>query len=85
MAEPLDELPGVVGHDELADDPTTLFLERPPEALDDAIALGLPTYDGVMVIPLLHLVHPRIGDVLLARSHRIRCPRAASFAKPPNT
>jgi hypothetical protein len=63
MAEPLNEPFSVVPRDELADDPVrlvktleaveieALLLERAHEGLDDAAALGSPTYDGVIVIP----------------------------------
>src|SRR5262245_23769416 len=79
MAEPLDQPLGVVARDELADDPTrlgetlkameieTLLLERPHEPLDDAIALRLADVRRRDRHPQpLHLVDPRIGDVLRA-------------------
>src|SRR5215472_19363352 len=79
MAEPLDEPLGVVARDELADDPArlgetleameieALLLERPHEPLDDAIALGLADVRRHDRHPEpLHLVDPRIGDVLRA-------------------
>src|SRR4030095_8509754 len=79
MAEPLDQPLGVVARDELADEPTrlgetleamkieALFLERPHEPLDDAIALRLTDVRRRDRHPQpLHLVDPRIGDVLRA-------------------
>src|SRR5215475_13599079 len=79
MAEPLDEPLGVVALDELADDPArlgetleameieALLLERPHEPLDDAIALRLADVRRRDRHPQpLHLVDPRIGDVLRA-------------------
>src|SRR5213593_2560290 len=79
MAEPLDEPLGVVPRDELADDPArlgetleameieTLLLEGPHESLDDAIALRLADVRRRDRHPQpLHLVDPRIGDVLRA-------------------
>src|SRR5215475_8433127 len=77
MAEPLDEPLGVVARDELADDTTrlgealeameieALLLERPHEPLDHAIALRLADVRRRDRHPQpLHLVDPRIGDVL---------------------
>src|SRR5262245_64849966 len=77
MAESLDEPLGVVARDELADDPTrlgetleameieALLFERPHEPLDDAIALRLADVRRRDRHPQpLHLVDPRIGDVL---------------------
>src|SRR5206468_96470 len=79
MAEPLDEPLGVVARNELADDPArlgealeameieALLLERPHEPLDDAIALGLADVRRRDRHPQpLHLIDPRIGDVLRA-------------------
>src|SRR5262245_61233070 len=79
MAESLDEPLGVVARDELADDPTrlgetleamgieALLLERPHEPLDDAIALGFADVRRRDGHPQpLHLIDPRIGDVLRA-------------------
>src|SRR6516165_2062609 len=79
MAKPLDEPLGVVARNELADDPVrlgetlkavkieALLLERPHEPLDDAIALGLADVRRRDRHPQpLHLVDPRIGDVLRA-------------------
>src|SRR5678815_2074653 len=79
MAKPLDEPLGVVPRDELADDPArlgetleameieTLLLQRAHEALDDAIALRLTDVRRRDRHPEpLHLVDPRIGDVLRA-------------------
>src|SRR5262245_30783981 len=79
MAEPLDQPLGVVARDELADDPVrlgetleameieALLLERPHESLDDAIAFGLADVRRRDRHPQpLHLVDPRIGDVLRA-------------------
>jgi hypothetical protein len=79
MAEPLDEPLGVVPPDELADDPArlgqtleameieALFLQRAHEAFDDAIALWLADVRRRDGHPEpLHLVDPRIGDVLRA-------------------
>src|SRR5688500_15494147 len=79
MAEPLDEPLGVVARDERADDPAclgetleameieTLLLQRSHEALDDAIALRLADIRRRDGHPEpLHLVDPRIGDVLRA-------------------
>src|SRR6516162_44733 len=79
MAEALDEPLGVVAGDELADDPTrlgetletmeieALLLERAHESLDDAIALRLADVRRRDRHPQpLHLVDPRIGDVLRA-------------------
>src|SRR5262245_63015242 len=79
MAEPLDEPFGVVARDELADDPAgfgktleamqieALLLERPHEAFDDAVALRLADVRWRDRHPQpLHLVDPRIGDVLRA-------------------
>src|SRR5437870_4894249 len=79
MAEPLDEPLGVVARDELTDDPVrlgetleameieALLLECAHEARDDAIALGLADVRGRdgHAEPL-HLIDPRIGDVLRA-------------------
>src|SRR5438093_8760311 len=77
MAESLDEPLGVVPRDELADDPArlgetleameieALLLERAHEALDDAIALRLADVRRCDGHPEpLHLVDPRIGNVL---------------------
>src|SRR5262249_35375651 len=77
MAQPLDEPFGVVAGDELADGPPrlgevlevmeiqALLLERAHEALDDAVALRLPDVRRCDRHPQpLHLVDPRIGDVL---------------------
>src|SRR5207237_9035479 len=79
MAEPLDEPLGVVARDELADDPPrlgetleameieALLLQRSHKALDDTIALrraDVRRRDGHP--EPLHLVDPRIGDVLRA-------------------
>src|SRR5437667_12410246 len=79
MAEPLDEPLGVVARDELADDPPrlgeileameieALLLQRSHEALDDAIALRLADVRRRDGHPEpLHLVDPRIGNVLRA-------------------
>src|SRR5262249_14041511 len=79
MTEPLDEPLGVVARDELADDPAclgetpeameieALLLERAHEALDDAIALRFADVRRRDRHPQpLHLVDPRIGDVLRA-------------------
>src|SRR3990167_2737612 len=79
MAEPLDEPLGVVAGDELPDDPLrfgeilepmeidALLLQRPVEPLDDAVALRLADVGGRDRHPEpLHLVDPRIGDVLRA-------------------
>src|SRR5215469_12414568 len=79
MVESLDEPLGVVAGDELADDPTrlgetletmeieALLLQRAHEALDDAVALGLAHIRRRDRHPQpLHLVDPRIGDVLRA-------------------
>src|SRR5262245_43109234 len=77
MAEPLEEPTGGIARDELADDPPrvgeilepieiqALLLERAHEALDDAIALRLPDVGRRdRHAEPLHLVDPRIGDVL---------------------
>lgn len=77
MAEPLDEPLGVVADDELADEPSrlgeilkamqiqALLLERPHEALDDAVALGLADVRRRdRHAEPLHLVDPGVGDVL---------------------
>src|SRR5436309_188426 len=77
MAESLDEPLGVVPGDELADDPArlrerleameieALLFERTHEALDDAVALRLPDVRWRDGHPEpLHLIDPRIGDVL---------------------
>src|SRR5262245_55910737 len=77
MAEPLDKPLAVVAPDELPDDPPrvgevletmeieALLLERAHEALDDAVALGLPDVRGRdRHAQPLHLVDPRIGDIL---------------------
>src|SRR5262245_44422356 len=77
MVKPLDEPFRVVARDELADDPArlgetleaieieALLLERPHETLDDAIALRLADVRRRDRHPQpLHLVDPRIGDVL---------------------
>src|SRR5262245_24250986 len=99
MAEPLDQPLGVVTLDELADDSArldetleamkieALLLERPHEPLDDAIAFRLADVRRSDGHPQpLHLVDPGIGDVYCGpQSHRIRSPRATSFAKRPNT
>src|SRR2546428_9304434 len=79
MAEPLDEPLGVVAGDELGDEPLrlgerwklmeveTLLLQRPHEALDDAVALRLADVGRRDRHPQpLHLVDPRIRDVLRA-------------------
>src|SRR5215469_17004102 len=79
MAESLDEPLGVVAGDELADDPPrlgetletmeveALLLQRAHEALDDAVALRLADVRRRDRHPQpLHLVDPRIGDVLRA-------------------
>src|SRR5215472_5405540 len=79
MAESLDEPLGVVARDELADEPVrlretleameieALLLERAHEPFDDAIALGLANVRRRDRHPQpLHLVDPRIGDVLRA-------------------
>src|SRR5438132_10875787 len=79
MAEPLDEPLGVVARDELADDPPrlgetleameieALLLQRSHKALDDTIALRLADVRRRDGHPEpLHLVDPRIGDVLRA-------------------
>src|SRR5215467_2531894 len=79
MPKSLDEPLGVVAHDELADEPTrlgetleameieALLLQRAHEALDDAVALRLADVRGRDRHPQpLHLVDPRIGDVLRA-------------------
>src|SRR5215468_12422538 len=79
MAEALDEPLGVVAGDELADDPArfgqtleameieALLLQRAHEALDDAVALRLADVRRRDRHPQpLHLVDPRIGDVLRA-------------------
>src|SRR5215813_11364895 len=98
MAKSLDEPLGVVARDELADEPArvgetleameveALLLERPHEALDDAIALRFADVRRRDRHPQpLHLVDPRIGNVRGPQSQRIRRPRATSFAKRPNT
>src|SRR5262249_42906602 len=77
MTKSLDEPLGVVARDELADDPArvgetleameveALLLERPHEALDDAIALRFADVRRRDRHPQpLHLVDPRIGNVL---------------------
>src|SRR5262250_2004283 len=77
MAEPLDEPLGVVASDELADDPMrvgetleameieALLLECAHEPLDDTVALRLADVRRRDRHPQpLHLVDPRIGDVL---------------------
>src|SRR5262245_4749878 len=77
MAEPLDEPLGVVPRDELADDLVrlgqtleameieALLLQRAHEALDAAVALRLADVGRRDRHPQpLHLVDPRIGDVL---------------------
>src|SRR4030095_4039684 len=77
MAEPLYKPLGVVPRDELTDDPArlgetleameieALLLERSHEALDDAITLRLADVRRRDGHPQpLHLVDPRIGDVL---------------------
>src|SRR5215831_16148706 len=79
MAESLDQPLCVVARDEPADDPTrldealeameieALLLERAHEALDNAVALGLADVRRRDRHPQpLHLVDPRIGDVLRA-------------------
>src|SRR5215467_13387068 len=79
MAESLDQPLGVVARDKLADDPArvgetleameveALLLERPHEPLDDAIALRFADVRRRDRHPQpLHLVEPRIGDVLQA-------------------
>src|SRR5215510_10416985 len=79
MAEALDEPLGVVAGDELADDPTrlgetletmeieALLLQRAHETLDDAVALRLADVRRRDRHPQpLHLVDPRISDVLRA-------------------
>src|SRR5215471_18750336 len=79
MAESLDEPLGVVAGDELADDPPrlgetlkameieALLLQRAHEALDDTVALRLADVRRRDRHPQpLHLVDPRIGDVLRA-------------------
>src|SRR5262245_22767290 len=79
MPEPLDEPFGVVARDELADDPArfgktleameieALLLARPHESLVDAIAFGLADVRRRDRHPQpLHLVDPRVGDVLRA-------------------
>src|SRR5262249_61833910 len=79
MAKSLEARLGVVARDELADEPArvgetleameieALLLERPHEALDDAIALRFADVRGRDRHPQpLHLVDPRIGDVLRA-------------------
>src|SRR5215467_1485849 len=79
MPKSLDEPLGVVAHDELADEPTrlgetleameieALLLQRAHEALDDAVALRLADVRWRDRHPQpLHLVDPRIGDVLRA-------------------
>src|SRR5439155_6049991 len=80
MAKPLDEPFGVVARDELANDPPrlgeileameieALLLQRSHEALDDAIALRLADVRRRDGHPEpLHLVDPRIGNVLRAQ------------------
>jgi len=77
MAESLDEPLGVIARDELPDDPVrlgetleameieALLLQRPHEPLDDAVALRLPDIRRRDGHPEpLHLIDPRIGDVL---------------------
>src|SRR5437870_8887056 len=79
MAEPLDEPLGVVAGDELGDEPLrlderlelmeieALLLQRPHKALDDAVALRLADVGWRDRHPQpLHLIDPRIGDVLRA-------------------
>src|SRR5215831_19861841 len=79
MAESLDQPLGVVARDKLADDPArlgetlkameieALLLERPHEPLDDAMALRFADGRRRDRHPQpLHLVDPRIGDVLRA-------------------
>src|SRR5499427_8559145 len=79
MAESLDEPLGVVAGDELADDPPrlgetletmeveALLLQRAHETLDDAVALRLADVRRRDRHPQpLHLVDPRISDVLRA-------------------
>src|SRR5262249_11198988 len=79
MPKPLNEPLGVVAGDELADDPArlgeileaieieALLLERAHEALDDAVALRSADVRRRNRHPQpLHLVDPRIGDVLRA-------------------
>src|SRR5215831_7011892 len=77
VVEPLDEPLAVVAIDELRDHSTgllerleaveveTLLLQGPHEALDDAIAFGLADVRRRDRDPQpLHLVDPRVGDVL---------------------
>src|SRR5690349_22080394 len=79
MAQPLDEPLAIVPRDELADDPArlgeileameieALLLQRAHEAFDDAVALRLADVRRRDGHPEpLHLVDPRIGDVLWA-------------------
>ena len=79
MPKSLDEPLGVVAHDELPDEPTrlgqtleameieALLLQRAHEPFDDAVALRLADVRGRDRHPQpLHLVDPRIGDVLRA-------------------
>src|SRR5215831_12601521 len=79
MAKPLDEPFGVVARDKLADDPMrlgetleaveieALLLERAHEPLDDTVALRLADVRRRDRHPQpLHLVDPRIGDILRA-------------------
>src|SRR3990172_547197 len=77
IAQPLNKPLGVVAGDELADHAPgllqilesmqveTLLFERPHEAFDDPVTLGLADVGGRDRDPEpFHLVDPRIGDVL---------------------
>src|SRR5262249_35707106 len=79
MTEPLDEPLAVIARNKLADDAArlgeilkamkieALLLERAHESLDDAVALGFADVRRRNRHPQpLHLVDPRIGDVLRA-------------------
>src|SRR5262245_33515315 len=79
MAESFDQPLGVVARDELADDPARLgetlkameieplLLDSPHQARDDSLALRLADVRRRDRHPQpLHLVDPRIGDVLRA-------------------
>src|SRR6202171_5928370 len=77
MAEAFNEPRGVVAVDKVRDDPLrlrqalepveidALLLERPHEALDDTVALGLTDVGRRDRDPEpLHLVDPSVGDIL---------------------
>src|SRR3989442_12364731 len=96
MAEPLDEPLRVVARDELADDAArlgeileameidALLLERAHEALDHAVALRLADVRRAIVIPS-HFTSLIQASAMYCgpQSHRIRSPRATSFANRP--